>query len=495
MNFRRICACLCALCVLGCSADCGIYAENGVLEAYAESSDTAQTVYFTAKGEVKQIVYSGTTEVPVWYSDNTNVATVDSEGRITAVANGTAKVYAVFSSQVIEVTVVVEINDSPVEVEAGSVELSNLNPVAIASLNGVEASQAVWSSSDTAVAVVDSSGTITAVGAGQCTVTATVGNTIYKIAVTSTYIEGETPEVSIGTATLSNTKTTTKIVLTGVPEGATVVWSSSDTSVAVVDQSGNVKAVNSGECKIIANISGVNYVTTLTSTYDPNIAPEEVELGELTLTNENSSSAITLSGVPEGTVIEWSSSDTSVATVDENGNVTAKGSGQCKIYALINGVNYVMNVTSTYTEAEISAESTEIIGIGKSIQLGIENSDETAEWISTNVNVATVDENGVVTSVGEGETVIIAKLSGKVLSITVTVKAGVVYGDADLDGSVTIADVVLVMSYASNKEKNPITEQGADNADVYQRGDGISVSDALSIQKKLAQVITELPES
>lgn len=71
----------------------------------------------------------------------------------------------------------------------------------------------------------------------------------------------------------------------------------------------------------------------------------------------------------------------------------------------------------------------------------------------------------------------------------------VLYGDADCSGTVDIADVVLVMGYASNKEKNPISAQGLNNADVYQRGDGVGASDALAIQKKLAQIITELPES
>lgn len=69
------------------------------------------------------------------------------------------------------------------------------------------------------------------------------------------------------------------------------------------------------------------------------------------------------------------------------------------------------------------------------------------------------------------------------------------YGDADLDGTVGISDVVTVMCYASNKEKYPLSDEQIRNADVYQAGDGVGPSDALSIQKKLAQIITGLPES
>lgn len=68
------------------------------------------------------------------------------------------------------------------------------------------------------------------------------------------------------------------------------------------------------------------------------------------------------------------------------------------------------------------------------------------------------------------------------------------YGDADCSGEVEIADAVKVMCYVTDKENTSIEPQGIDNADVYQRGDGINVQDALSIQKYLAQIIISLPE-
>ena len=70
-----------------------------------------------------------------------------------------------------------------------------------------------------------------------------------------------------------------------------------------------------------------------------------------------------------------------------------------------------------------------------------------------------------------------------------------VYGDADLNGDVEIADAVKIMCYVTDPENNPIDPQGIINGDVYQTGDGLSVQDALSIQKYLAQIITSLPET
>ena len=65
-------------------------------------------------------------------------------------------------------------------------------------------------------------------------------------------------------------------------------------------------------------------------------------------------------------------------------------------------------------------------------------------------------------------------------------------GDADLSGKVEIADAVMIMCHLTDPENNVIEPQGRINADVYQTGDGLSVQDALEIQKYLAQIITEL---
>ncbi len=71
----------------------------------------------------------------------------------------------------------------------------------------------------------------------------------------------------------------------------------------------------------------------------------------------------------------------------------------------------------------------------------------------------------------------------------------VVYGDANENGSLDVADVVAVMAYVTNPQKYPMTSSAIKNCDVYQRGDGISINDAVSIQKYLTKLINKLPES
>ncbi len=72
---------------------------------------------------------------------------------------------------------------------------------------------------------------------------------------------------------------------------------------------------------------------------------------------------------------------------------------------------------------------------------------------------------------------------------------GVVYGDANCDGQVTVADSTAILQALGNPDKYALSEQGANNADVYKRGDGITPMDALAIQKLDAKIITSLPES
>ncbi|MBQ9957194.1 MAG: transposase, partial [Ruminococcus sp.] len=105
-------------------------------------------------------------------------------------------------------------------------------------------------------------------------------------------------------------------------------------------------------------------------------------------------------------------------------------------------------------------------------------------------------EEQIVTTTTTTTTTTTATTTTTTTTTTAPVKPeATVWGDANCDGSVKMDDVIKVMMYSTNKEKNPLTEQGLVNADVYQNGDGVDVSDALSIQKKITQAIDTLPES
>lgn len=71
----------------------------------------------------------------------------------------------------------------------------------------------------------------------------------------------------------------------------------------------------------------------------------------------------------------------------------------------------------------------------------------------------------------------------------------IIYGDANCNGKVEIADATLILQMLTNKDEYQLTEKGMNNADVSDRGDGVTAGDALSILKLDAGVIDSLPES
>ncbi len=68
-------------------------------------------------------------------------------------------------------------------------------------------------------------------------------------------------------------------------------------------------------------------------------------------------------------------------------------------------------------------------------------------------------------------------------------------GDANGDGQVNMADAVLIMQSISNPDKYRIDDKNRENADVYQKGSGVTSQDALAIQKYVLKLIDTLPES
>ena len=93
-----------------------------------------------------------------------------------------------------------------------------------------------------------------------------------------------------------------------------------------------------------------------------------------------------------------------------------------------------------------------------------------------------------------------AALAAAVLPAAASVQAAdtaavsTLLGDANSDGKVSVADAVTILQFIANKDKYNLTGQLLDNADVYNRGDGVTARDALTIQRLDAHVIASLPE-
>ncbi len=121
--------------------------------------------------------------------------------------------------------------------------------------------------------------------------------------------------------------------------------------------------------------------------------------------------------------------------------------------------------------------------------------------VSDNISYAYVEGTNVIyiTALAAGEAKLYIREGtcafGAYVNITVTESTSdsipYVYGDADKDGQVKMNDVIMVLCYSANPTKFPLNEDVKQYCDVYQTGDGVDISDALEMQKYVAQVITE----
>ena len=131
-----------------------------------------------------------------------------------------------------------------------------------------------------------------------------------------------------------------------------------------------------------------------------------------------------------GVSFSWSSSSTSVATVDDNGLVTAMSLGQATITAEAGGKQGTASVTVVTPVSKITVTpDTDTLGVGKTLTLSVALEDATGApvtgrtptWNSSAGGVASVNVSGLVTALSEGVTTITGTIDGKSDAVTITV--------------------------------------------------------------------------
>ncbi len=382
--------------------------------------------------------------IPVqWNSSNSAVATVDDNGKVTAIAEGSATITAKAGdkSAVCVVTVakkVVAVSGITLShAEASLVEGETLTLTATVSPADATDMTVTWSSSNGAVATVDDNGKLTAVAEGTATITAKAGDKEATCVVTV-----EKKIISVTGVTLSQTEATLTegesltLTATIAPDNATdktVAWSSSNAAVATVDNNGVVTAVAEGTATITAK-AGDKEATCVVTVEKKIISVTGITLNrtEATLT-EGESLTLTATVAPDNATdktVAWSSSNAAVATVDNNGVVTAVAEGTATITAKAGDKEATCVVTVEKKIISVTGitlnqnEATLIEGESLTLTATVapdNATDKTVAWSSSNAAVATV-EDGVVTAVAAGTATIIAKAGDKSAACVVTVE-------------------------------------------------------------------------
>ncbi len=297
-----------------------------------------------------------------------------------------------------------------------------------------------WSTTNVAVATVNSSGVVTGVAAGAATVTATSEGQNGTSAVTVSTVPVASVSVSPASASLQTGQT---VQLTATPKdasgnplsGRVVNWSTSSAAVATVSSSGLVTGGSAGSATITATSEGQSATSAIGVTSVPvasvSVSPASASVStgqttQLTATPRDASGN-PLSGRP----VSWTTSNGAVATVSSSGLVTGAAAGSATITATSEGKTGTSAITVTsvpVASVTVSPASASVL-TGQTVQLtaapkdasGNPLSGRTVTWSSGNASVATVSSTGLVTGVTAGSATITATSEGQSGTSAVTV--------------------------------------------------------------------------
>lgn len=200
-----------------------------------------------------------------------------------------------------------------------------------------------WTSSDESVATVDTTGMVVAVSAGEADITASVTDSEMS-AVCRVTVKVAAKDITVpdNLDVKLNDGNETTVEATVSPADATdvkVSYASTDEAVATVDKDGKVQILQPGECDIVTTLTQedkkvVEKKTHIKAYYEVEGITLDKTEGILTAGNTVALNATVLpEEIADETTVTWTSSDEKVATVDENGKVTAIAAGEATITA------------------------------------------------------------------------------------------------------------------------------------------------------------------
>ena len=246
----------------------------------------------------------------------------------------------------------------------------------------------------------------------------------------------ETPVIATGESATAETAAQDEKIAKAA-EKLTLAWTSSDESVATVDETGTVTAVAAGEAEITAAVKDtemqdVCVITVKVSAKELKV-PDTLEV-KLNDTNE---AAIEAKCEPEDASnisFDFASSDEEVATVDKDGKVKVLKAGECDITTTLMQDGEKVTEKTTHVKAFYEVESITLdsnegkltVGNSHTIKATVAPeevaAETTIEWSSSNEKVATVDSNGKVTAVSSGNATITATAGEESANYEVTVE-------------------------------------------------------------------------
>ncbi len=328
----------------------------------------------------------------VWSSVTPSVATISAGGVVTGVLAGTSTISYTLGG--CAATAVVTVNTQPTAI-TGTTSVCVGSVTALTDAIG----GGTWSSSAGAVGTVDATGHVTGIGAGTTIISYTLGTCATSVVVTV----NTQPGAILGTLSVCQTFTTT---LSDSPAGG--VWSSVTTGVATITAGGVVTGVSPGTSTISYTLGGCASTAVVTV----NTQPAAIT-GVMSVCVGFTTALTDATG--GGT---WSSTTTTVGTVDASGVVTGISTGTTTI-------SYTLGTCAAFAVVTVNTEPAAITGntgpICQTFTLPLSDATGGGVWSSVTTGVATISAGGLVTGVGVGTSVISYTLGSCAVTTIVTV--------------------------------------------------------------------------
>ncbi|MBA2683690.1 MAG: Ig-like domain-containing protein [Gemmatimonadaceae bacterium] len=384
----------------------------------------------------RTVTYSSTNPAVATVNVSTGVATGVSAGTTSIIASSEGKNSPAATLTVTTVPVTsVTISPTSASVQAGANTPAFTAVTKDGSGNVLTGRVVTFASSNTAVATIDpSTGVATGVAAGTANISASSEGktsniatlTVTAVPVASVTLSPTSASVQAGATTPAFTAVT-KDGSGNVLTGRVVNFASSNTAVATIDPStGVATGVAAGTTNITASSEGkTSNIATLTVTPAP-VSTVTVSPATQTIVDGNSASfTATLKdaqgNVLTGRIITWSSSDITVATVDNAGNATSTGPGTTTITATSEGQSgsATLQVDPVPVTSIAVTPPLALISVGNTVQLTAVVQDNghghghKVDWSSSDDAIATVDKKGVVTGQAPGFATITASAQGQ----------------------------------------------------------------------------------
>ena len=394
-------------------------------------NSTSMELFIGNTGQLKATVLpnNATYKGLIWTSSDESVATVDQSGKVSALALGMAditahstdnKVLGVCEVAVIQKAESIVLDKAELEIYVGD------EPTAlVATISPAEHTTKLlsWSSSRTYVATVDENGNVNAVSAGTTTiqVKALDGSGLSAQCVVTVYKHAESITLNKQAITVYKDKTY-RLTATVTPSNSNkaVIWTSDNADIATVNESGTVTGVGPGTTTVTATTKDGSLTASCEVTVYQYVTSIVLNRTEIDMFVGDEPVALTATVSPSEYVnnsISWYSSNRNIAKVDSDGVITAVSNGTTTIYArAIDGSGVIGDCkvsVSTHVES-ISFDNNEISMFKNRTETLVANvmpsnaSNKAIIWSSDTPAVATVDENGVVTSLMEGSAIITA---------------------------------------------------------------------------------------